>query len=396
MTFLVTRWQPFALIALTAASLAAVTACSSGAAVTSGASATASGAGGAGGAMATTGATTATGPGGNGTGGAASTSSSSAGVGGSVPAPARELGAYLGASCTCSQGKTQAEQALPGFSTWLGTTVDLGEDFLPAGTSWTDWAAPGWNLTGWKAWKAADAKHRLLLGPALGPTTDLAAGAAGMFDDDWKLLGQRLADAGLTDTVFRLAHEFSGNWYWYTPQGRESQFIGYWKHIVAALRSVPGQKFQFFWNPALGVSAQDGQPFHAEDAYPGDDVVDFIGPDIYDSDWGAYPTSGPITQAMNDAAWKTLSTGDHGLDWYAAFAAQHGKPVAIGEWGVWAVGDHHGGGDDPAFIQRMHDWIGAHDVAFHVYFEVKAGDGDHQLWPTTAFPQSAALFQQLF
>jgi hypothetical protein len=395
MTISLTHWQQSTTLALCAASLALVSACGDGNTITTTASASGSG-----GATVGAGGATGTGAGGDGTGGVSTSvssgSSSSAGTGGGMAQPAREIGAYLGASCTCSQGKTQADQALPGFSTWLGTTVNLGEDFLPAGTSWTDWAAPDWNLTGWKAWKAADAKHRLIVGPALGPTTDLAAGAAGNFDADWKLLGQRLVSAGLTDTTFRIAHEFSGDWYWYTPQGREAQFIGYWKHIVAALRSVPGQKFQFFWNPALGVSQQNGKPFHAEDAYPGDDVVDFIGPDIYDSVWSAYPTSGTITAAMNDAAWKELKTGDHGLDWYADFAKQHGKPVALGEWGVWAVGAHHGGGDDPAFIQRMYDWINAHDVAFHVYFEVVAGDGDHQLWPTTAFPKSAALFKQLF
>lgn len=50
------------------------------------------------------------------------------------------------------------------------------------------------------------------------------------------------------------------------------------------------------------------------------------------------------------------------------------------------LGEHHGGGDNPAFIQYMYDWISTHDVAFHVYFNVVAPDGDHKLWPTTAFP----------
>jgi hypothetical protein len=76
--------------------------------------------------------------------------------------------------------------------------------------------------------------------------------------------------------------------------------------------------------------------------------------------------------------------------------------------GVWPTSgtSYPGGGDDPYFIQKMHDWITnpANNVAYHSYFEL-ASDADHQLdgdsEPVSAsmptiFPQSSALFQRVF
>jgi hypothetical protein len=208
------------------------------------------------------------------------------------------------------------------------------------------------------------------------------------------LLGQNLVGAGLPDTIIRIAHEFNGNWYWYNPAGQEAQFIAYWRQIVTTMRAVPGSSFQFAWNPSIGVASYiNGAPYYPEAAYPGDGWVDYIGPDIYDTNWTIYPTSGPITVAMQQQVWASLSTGDHGLAWYVSFAAAHGKPLAVPEWGLWSAGSNHGGGDDPAFIQNMHDWFFANKVAFGEYFDY----GQNEVDPASAngFTSSAALFQTL-
>jgi hypothetical protein len=301
-----------------------------------------------------------------------------------------ELGLYFGASCTCGNG---GPPSIAQFSQWLGGPV-AGADDYAATDSWSNWVFPGWQSTGWQAWKAANPGDHLVYAPGMGATTDLDGGAAGNFNGQWQALGQSLVNAGLGDSIIRIAHEFNGNWYWYQPQGQEGQFIAYWQQAVTAMRSVPGQSFQFFWNPTLGVQYEDGQPFEFEQAYPGDDYVDFIGPDIYDTDWGVYPTSGTITAAMQSAAWNNMVTGDHGLNWFVTFAAQHQKPLAFGEWGLWQEGSGHGGGDDPAFVQNIHDWSIANQVAFIVYFN----SGANQLYPasTDGFTNSAMLFQTLF
>jgi hypothetical protein len=206
------------------------------------------------------------------------------------------------------------------------------------------------------------------------------------------MLGQALVVAGFPDAILRIAHEFNGNWYWYQPAGQVTEFIGYWQHIVNAMRSVTGQKFQFFWNPTNGVVNEDGGPFDPEAAYPGDAYVDYIGPDVYDDDWSVYPTSGTITAAVQSQAWVTISTGDHCLSWYASFASMHDKPLALGEWGLWTEGSNHGGGDDPSFVQNIYDWIGSNDVAFGVYFN----NDDNAIWPGAQFPNAQAKLKELF
>ena len=75
--------------------------------------------------------------------------------------------------------------------------------------------------------------------------------------------------------------------------------------------------------------------------------------------------------------------------------------MALGEWGSTLRSDGHGGNDNTLYIQKMYDFITnpANNVAFHVYLNVKAPDGDHNLSGgdgATKFPQASALFKKLF
>jgi len=59
----------------------------------------------------------------------------------------------------------------------------------------------------------------------------------------------------------------------------------------------------------------------------------------------------------------------------------------------------HCGGDNPGFVQHMHDWIAdpANHVGFHIYWDERDGGHDHRLSaPDTPFPNSAAKFKALF
>jgi hypothetical protein len=82
--------------------------------------------------------------------------------------------------------------------------------------------------------------------------------------------------------------------------------------------------------------------------------------------------------------------------------------MAFPEWGVIIRSDGHGGGDNPHFIQRMHEFImdPRNNVVFHTYFDVSSrGTHDHRITdPTdkdnpggpTRMPNAAALFKRLF
>jgi hypothetical protein len=60
-------------------------------------------------------------------------------------------------------------------------------------------------------------------------------------------------------------------------------------------------------------------------------------------------------------------------------------------------GSSCGGGDNPYFIQEMHDWIVGNQIPLHVYFDsTDTSDNGAEIYPTTNYPNAAALFKQLF
>lgn len=113
--------------------------------------------------------------------------------------------------------------------------------------------------------------------------------------------------------------------------------------------------------------------------YPGNDVVDIIGVDVYDV-----------------RPWADVKAR---LDYTHAFARDHGKQMSIPEWGIWLndnnvkAGAH---GDNPAFIQNMYDWMsglpatGPGSMAYHNYFW---GIADCNLFNA---PRSLDKFKALF
>lgn len=150
------------------------------------------------------------------------------------------------------------------------------------------------------------------------------------------------------------------------------------------MRSVDGQAFTFDWNPALGWNS-----VRAEEAWPGDDYVDVVGIDVYDWVYG----EGALSP---EDRWDRLLTMEYGLDWFASFAAEHGKPLSVPEWGLASANSNGGGGggDDPLFVRNLAAWMSEHRVVYEAYFDVDLPGGErHAL---TAFPTAATAYRELF
>jgi len=324
-----------------------------------------------------------------------------------TPISSMQSGAYRWAG---SQGPTN----LNAVGQWISKSNLWGEDFL-AYDSWnslTDQNSINWLTTPWASWVAAQAGRRLVLGVGMIPSTGgatLATGATGLYTSKFETLAHNLINDGLGNSIIRLGWEFNGSWYPWAANGHQADFISYWQQIVTAMRnvSVTGKinNLQFVWNPASGY-----QQFPSTQAYPGDAYVDYIGEDVYDESYLAntYPfpvgDSASDIQARREVAIANKFTENYGVNALATFAASHGKPFAIPEWGVANRADGHGGLDDPLFIQTMHSFISnpGNNVAFNVYFDVKASDGDHELSPgadgmfVSQFPRSSSAFRTLF
>jgi hypothetical protein len=305
------------------------------------------------------------------------------------------------------------------FSQWLGRPVTLAEAF-EASDTWDNVDGADWQLGPWSQWTRAAIGRNLVLGvPMLaggwnlaGPdgkvgTADdlsLAKCGAGQYDVYWANLANNLAYYGLHWAYLRLGWEMDGGWYAWRAQegsGNEANFASCFRRIVQVMRKTqPANQWKFVWNPTNAWWKKS----YLDAVWPGSQYVDIVGLDLYDQSWATntYPYPSKCDDACrltrqqnawNHYSWHLYTIRD--------FARAHGKPMALPEWGITLRSDGHGGGDNPYYIQKMYEFMMDPDnkVAFHVYFDVTASDGDHNLSGgdgPTKFPQSAALFKQLF
>ena len=289
------------------------------------------------------------------------------------------LGVFVGSS---------DPSAVAAFAAGTGTHPTYVSEYLPGDSGWAGMTGAGdlsWLLSPWRG-----SGTTLILGVPMFPTGSggtLAAGAAGQYDSYFVTLADSLVSGGQADAILRLGWEFNGNWYaWSVTDATDAaNFVGYFQHIVDAMRSVPGQAFRFVWNPNGGGSY--GNAYTPDQTYPGDAYVDYIGTDVYDGCW--------CTPQTPQNAWSQQLSQPWGLNWLAGFAAAHGKPVVFPEWGIEIRSDGHGMGDDPYFITQFAAWITANNVAWTSYFNYDAPDGTHDLFDAT-FPNSLAAFRAAF
>lgn len=331
------------------------------------------------------------GPGGTSTPGltGASTSDTST-TSGPAPGPASSTPAR--AMVGVFRGTDRAKVAA--FETWLGRPLDAVVDF-PARDTWAQIEDPGYLLEHWRG-----APYRLVISiptrPRTGGATD-AAGARGDYDRHFAALGRALVRHGRADAMIRVGWEFNltvSDSFSHDP----ATFRAYFRRIVAALRSAPGQNFHIIWNPGNG---HQPSPHDAGLFYPGDDVVDSIGLDVYDSAFSpkGYPLphqcAAQCVSARVDHTWNEfIYGGPRGLKYWADFARMHGKPMTLPEWGLWGGTRYPGGNDNPTFIERMNAFIHdpANRVIMHAYFEWDNPEDRHSL--LGSFPRSADVFRR--
>lgn len=312
-------------------------------------------------------------------------------------------------------GSARPEQ-VDEFGAWLGRDVVVAMDYMPSET-WDNIQGEAWFLDPWVAWLKVDPNRRLMMtvpalpGPAdlSGPTAginpgpvSLAAGATGAYNSHFVALAQKLVTHGIDHQVeLRIGQEFNGPWSTWDAVGKEALFASYWRQFVGAMRAVPSFDAKFVWNPNLT------NPYDIDAAYPGDAYVDQIGVDTFDisSSADTYPippgASADDTATRRAAAWDTILNNAMGLKFYSTFARAHGKPMTIPEWGVLNRADGHGGGDNPYYIERMHEFITdpQNNVTSHVYVDATKWDAEHQLSnieQPTRFPAASARFNMLF
>jgi hypothetical protein len=269
------------------------------------------------------------------------------------------------------------------FARWRGSAIQTATDFMGTPT----WQQIGHPFLLSLAWRK-DHAVRLVLSVPMWPSAggSLAELASGTRNRYFRELAHTLINEGRGNTIIRLGWEFNTPFFrWQVKTKSDAEhYAEAWRQIVRTMRSVPGQHFQFVWNPDLADRGIDPAL-----AYPGDEYVDDIGLDVYDR--SQEPGQTPQQR------WDGLLHQRYGLRWHAQFAASHGKPLAFPEWGLVHDPDvGTAGEDDPLFVRNMHGWFASHNTAFENYFADPSAHGAAFDIDGDAFPDAAKVYRELF
>jgi len=256
--------------------------------------------------------------------------------------PRHAMGAYVGWNTANADS----------FGEEVGRPVEALTLFLDR-DSWGEMSSSARGLGG--LWRDRDAL-KIISFPMSVQGQSLQLGASGALDGDVERIAQILVDGGLDGSVIRIGWEHNGTWSKWSSLSDPDSYATYFRRIVDVFRSV-SPNFKYEWNVNIRYVEVDLR------SYPGDDYVDVIGMDIYNSSYGE-------SQRDSVDRWNTYLERGAGLRWHRDFAAARGKPMAFSEWGL---SENHLAGvdaDDPYFIAKMLEWIASNNVAYSTYFNV--------------------------
>jgi hypothetical protein len=256
------------------------------------------------------------------------------------------------------------------FEAWRGRLVDTALNY----TDRSSWAAleDPWPLD--DAWPG-----ELILAHPMWPTGSggsFAQVVAGTNDAHYQALGTNLVANNRGDLLISLAWEMNGTWFEWGMGADPSGYAAAYQRIVDQVHvTAPDARFAWVFNG----DTPDPTP-----AYPGDAYVDVIGVDDYDQ----FPT------VDTQGEWDSEIVSVAGLQWTADFAAAHGKPLLVQEWGLSGPADANHGGDNPFFVTKMQDWFRDHANALYaeMYFDA-TGSTSSGLYDPAENPNSAGTYR---
>jgi hypothetical protein len=262
------------------------------------------------------------------------------------------------------------------FGAYRGCPVQVAAVF-PGVKTWSQLADDSWYLGRYHQFAG-----RLSIGvPLTLQGTSLGAVSQGAADDAFRGFAAQLKKAGRGSSDLRLGWEFNGDWMEWSAFN-SSEFNGAFRRVAGLLKKLL-PKATIDWNGNLGTS-QDGHNVFTEQ-YPGNDVVDVVGVDAYDQ---------PNAHADSPAGFARWAAMPFGLNAWYRFAHEHGKPLALPEWGLNARGE----GDNPEFIRGMYSWLVPRStgIAFEAYFNWSKGTLKNSLYDPVQMPKSSNVYAQLW
>ncbi|QES55308.1 hypothetical protein DEJ51_14835 [Streptomyces venezuelae] len=289
---------------------------------------------------------------------------------GAAEAAGTAVGAYL------HYGSPGVER-MRELSAWLGgAELRAGHTYLP-GDTWANIEGAPDSLRSWARWRQEKADRLFVLNVPMQERNEagvpdarvaelIRSGARGANDHHFRQLARRLVDLGVPDTVIVLGWEMNGFNYTHRCRPDPANWKTYWRRIVAAMRSVEGQRFRFDYAPNRG-----GDAIAWTSCYPGDDVVDVVGMDSYDQEPGR--------------TFDEQVTQPYGLRRQVDFAKAHGKRISYPEWGLFRHGDN------PEYVRGMLAWFAEHEPLYHSITDYCP----HGVWQCGQNPRSSQVFREI-
>lgn len=241
------------------------------------------------------------------------------------------------------------------FGAWRGRSVDLAHLFPDRLGGFQDLVTPAWPVDMMEAFSG-----RLVLSLPLYPESEgnNQDCAAGLYDAEWQKLGTFLVERGRSETIIRLGWGLNDNDHAWRADADVTDWIACFRRVALAIRSTDAAvRIEWSFNEQGPPQITNEDPYAA---YPGDDVVDYVGMELFDH----YPA------VESDTVWEQRCSGPTGLCTLFDFARDHGKTASVTEWGLVSCGEQ-AGGDNPFFIQKVVETFAEHaDVlGFEAYFE---------------------------
>lgn len=189
--------------------------------------------------------------------------------------------------------------------------------------------------------------------PLTVPGWDMATTATGAHDAEYETAADNLALANIQGrvTAVRIGWEFNGDWEPWSIGGAgtnqtKANYIACFRRFALMIRArVPGMAID--WCCSYDRELASGW-------YPGDDVVDIVGADVY------------LNSAFIPNDWNFVLNAPSGLIWQRDFARAHGKQISFPEWAS--------NYNDTVFVTNMAQWFRDNEdiMAYHAYWNSNA------------------------
>ena len=229
--------------------------------------------------------------------------------------------------------------------------------------------------------------------PLAWESVSMADVAAGKHDATFTAIAETIVEHQTQDInpllYVRLGWEANNEYPWKISSGPDNEFdqklaadyVDAFQHVATLFRSVD-DRFRIEWNQNYSKADANGVFYDLNEIYPGDEYVDVVGVDAYNVNRFSGQDD-PVT------AWEYKADAPFGLNWFSSFAAAHGKPLAMTEWGIDSDNFGH-------YVDELQEFVRTNNVIYTNYWNADARTNGNDTLTDGSKPATAAAIADAF